>query len=226
MTTIASTRCSAFLAALASAVACVCMSVPAQSQGYGQRTTPAPIERRPPATPAGPQQPQPQQAPVQRRDSTPGKLPNGQHLSGWFDQHSSQTPTQKLQALEREPGFHALPPQTQQRMRDRLTELNNMTPEKRARVLAQNEAMEQLTADQRAQVRNAMALWAALPPASHRAVGRTFRVVRGMPPAQRLAYLNSPDIRSQFTPQERDTLAHLMAIEPYLPPPAPFNPNP
>jgi len=132
---------------------------------------------------------------------------------------------QQQQALDKEPGFHDLPPQTQQRYRDRLAQLNTMPVQQRDKVLSRTEWMERLPPEQRSQVRNAMQQWSSLPPASHRAVGRTFRVVRGMPPAQRLAYLNSPDIRSQFSPQERDTLTHLMQVEPYLPPRNPNDPN-
>jgi uncharacterized membrane protein len=231
MTSIASIRCSALLAALAGAAVCVCVSVPASAQSptYRQRSTPAPIERRPPSSPTGQQSPaghqQPAAPPIQRSQPPVGKLPNGEHLRGWFEQHNNQTSAQKLQALEREPGFHDLPPQTQQRMRERLTELNNMPPDQRAKMFSRTEAMERLNPEQRGQVRSAMQQWASLPPASYRVVGRTFRIVRGMPPAQRLAYLNSPAVRSQFNDQERDTLMHLMAIEPYLPPRNPADPN-
>jgi hypothetical protein len=135
-----------------------------------------------------------------------------------LNQHSGLSPSQQQLALEKEPGFHDLPAPTQQRMRERLTQLNAMTPEQRARIVARTEAMEKLTPEQRTQVRASMQQVASLPPASRRAVERAFRTLRGMNPAQREAYLNSPDIRSQFTDQERSTLSSLMAAEPYIPP--------
>lgn len=175
----------------------------------------APIERRTAPAPA----------PIQRksgdlsknRNMTGGKL-QGEHLAAWMNHHSTETTIQKLQSLEKEPGFHDLPPQTQQRMRDRLVQLDNMTPERRQQIIDRTEAMEKLSPDQRSQVRTTLAQVAALPPASRRAVQRTFRIVREMAPDQRQAYLNSPDIRSQFTDQERDILQRLMTVEPYLPP--------
>jgi Protein of unknown function (DUF3106) len=222
----------AFVAALSGAAVLLCANATAQNRPHrgGSEHAPAPIERRPPPAPSETHPSQPAAnsappAPIERRAPTQAPQ-NGEHLAGWLDHHSNLTPAQQQQALEREPGFHDLPPQTQQRYRDQITRLNNMPPDQRSRLLARNEFMEHLTPDQRGQVRGAMQELATLPPASHRAVMRTFRVVRGMPPPQRLAYLNSPDIRSQFTPQERDTLQHLMAVEPYLPPSAPNEPNP
>jgi len=155
-------------------------------------------------------------AAVQRHEN-PAQKPTGEHLPVWLDKHSNLTPAQQQQALEKEPGFHELPPQTQQRMRDRLTQLDNMSPEKRSQLLARAEAMEHITPEQRGQVRGAMQQLSALPPASRRAVSRAFRNLRDMTPAQREAYLNSPDIRSQYTDQERGAIASLMAVEPYLP---------
>ena len=157
-------------------------------------------------------------APIQRHENPGQRAPTGEHLAGWLNQHSGLTPAQQQQALEKEPGFHDLPAQTQERMRERLTQLNNMTPEQRARLVARTEAMEKLTPEQRLQVRTTMQQVANLPPASRRAVERAFRTLRGMNPTQREAYINSPDIRSQFTEQERGALSSLMAAEPYIPP--------
>ena len=57
-----------------------------------------------------------------------------------MDRHSNLPLAEQQRALENEPGFRDLPPQTQQRMRDRLTQLNNMTPEQRRRILERTEA--------------------------------------------------------------------------------------
>lgn len=200
-----------FPSALALAAA-GCVFLPGVAQQNVQR--PALIERRAAAPPA----------PIQRQQPSPrvpanggGKL-QGEHIATWLDHHSSETTQQKLQSLEKEPGFHDLPQQTQQRMRDQLLKLESLPPEQRERRIVRTEAMERMTPDQRVQVRNTLQQVAALPPASRRAVQRTFRILRGMPPAQRQTYLNSPDIRSQFSDQEFDALQHLMAVEPLLPP--------
>ncbi len=105
-----------------------------QPERYAQQQSPAPVERRAP-----PQQGQPDQvhsnqgqssqlSQIERRNSqTPG-APRGEHLADWMNQHRNLTPQQQQQALEHEPGFNQLPQQTQQRMRNRLAQLNAMPP--------------------------------------------------------------------------------------------------
>jgi hypothetical protein len=217
---------SAALAIQAGSAALLCPNAVAQSGhgrgGFGHggfpRQAPPPPRPQPGTSPL---------APIQRQENPGQRIQNGEHLAGWLDRHSNLTPAQQQQALEKEPGFAGLPPQTQQRMRDRLSQLNSMPPDQRSRLIEHTEAMERLTPEQRGQVRSTMQQLASLPPASRRAVSRTFRNLRDMTPDQRSAYLNSPDIHSQFTDQERSTLSNLMAVEPYLPPPprAP-EPNP
>jgi hypothetical protein len=226
------TRSFALVAALSGAAALLCASATAQGRphhGGGVPRPQAPRSQAPPERSPAPPEVHQQQQPVASASANPVLVPrnqSGEHLAGWLDRHSNLTPAQQQQALEHEPGFHDLPPQTQQRYRDQLTRLNAMPPGQRSKLLSHTEAMEHLTPEQRGQVRNAMQQWAALPPASHRAVGRAFRNLRDMTPAQRDAYMNSPDIRSQFTDQERSTITNLMAVEPYLPPRNPSEPNP
>lgn len=106
-------------------------------------------------------------------------------------------------------------------MLNRLNQLNNMTPEKRRRLIDRTEAMERLTVPQRQQVRGAMQELGSLPQDRRRMVARTFRDLRDMPQPQRQAFLNSDQFQGQFSEQERDTLSSLLAVEPYLPAPHP-----
>lgn len=147
----------------------------------------------------------------------PGPRHNQEHLAQWMQRHSNLSPADQQRALENEPGFRSLPPQTQQRMRDRLTQLNNMSPERRRRLLERTEDMERLTPPQRQQVRSAMQQLGALPQDRRRLVARAFRDLREMPPPQRESVLNSDRFRGQFSPQEQSTLSNLLAVEPYLP---------
>ncbi len=149
-----------------------------------------------------------------------GRLGAGQkqeHLAQWMNHHSDLPLGEQQRALENEPGFRDLPLQTQQRMRDRLTQLNNMPPEQRRRLLEHTEAMEHLTLPQRQQVRGAMQEYRALPVERRRLVARAFRDLREMPQPQRQAILGSDRFRSQFSDQERGTLSSLLAVEPYIP---------
>ena len=65
-------------------------------------------------------------------------------------------------ALQNEPGFHELPPQTQQRYRDLLGRLYNMDPQQRSRMLDRNEAFERLTPPQRQLYLDAEHQWSVL----------------------------------------------------------------
>jgi hypothetical protein len=184
----------------------------------GPRPVSAPVERRPPAYAAAQAgQGRSQLAPIERRDPQAHGV-KGEHLAQWMNQHSNLTPQQQQQALDREPGFHDLPQETQQRMHNRLTQLDGMTPEQRQRVLAHTEMVERMTPDQRVQFRGAMQQLGSLPPDQRHAVARSFRELRGLPPEQRAGALNSGRYRWMNATQ-RGTLNNLLRIEPLLPPP-------
>jgi hypothetical protein len=162
------------------------------------------------------QQPRPNFAP--RQATPPHALrPQQEHLERWMDTHRNLTLEQQRSAFAKEPGFKELPSQTQQRMLDRLSQLNNMSPERRRRLLERTEIMERLTPPQRQQVRGALQQLSSLPVERRRLVARAFRDIRAMPIPQREIVLNSDRFRSQFSNQERGTLSNLLAVEPYLP---------
>ena len=142
---------------------------------------------------------------------------NQEHMPQWMARHSNLSPADQQKALEKEPGFRDLPPQTQQALRNRLTQLNNMNPEQRRRMLEHTEIMERLTPQQRQQFRSAAEQYRGLPDDRRRMVARAFRDLREMPEPQRQAILNSDRFRGQFSDQERNTLSGLLSVEPYLP---------
>ncbi len=141
-----------------------------------------------------------------------------QHLAQWLESHRNLPLAQQQSALEAEPGFHSLNPQEQERMRNQLTRLNTMPPEQRQLTIARTEWMARLAPQQRQQVRNAMAQLGSLPPDRARVVGRAFRSIQNMPEPQRQAYLNSPQVHSQFNDQELGTLHNLLSVAPLIPP--------
>jgi hypothetical protein len=134
-----------------------------------------------------------------------------------MEHHSNMSLADQQKALEHEPGFRDLPPQTQQNLRNQLKELNNMPPEQRRRMLEHTETMEHLTPPQRQQFRGAMEEYRALPEDRKRLVARAFRDLREMPQPQRQEIMNSDRFRGQFSDQERSTLSSLLAVEPYIP---------
>jgi hypothetical protein len=93
-----------------------------------------------------------------------------------------------------------------------------MSPEQRDKLIARTEAMEHLAPAQRQQVRNAMAAVGSLPEDRQHAVHRAFFLLRDLPPAQRQAYMNSPQFRSRFNDQERGAINGLLEVTPIYPP--------
>ena len=199
-----------------------------------QQTAPAPIVRQPPSASTQPQrgwsQPGNQGPPRSGYvRPVPGSAAAGnhQHLAEWMQSHSTLPLDQQQRALAAEPGFRQLRPEVQQRMHERLTQLNAMNPQQRQRTIERTEAMERLSPPQRQQVRSALSDLGALPQDRRRYVARTFRALRDLPDPQRQAYLNSPQMRAQFTENERVTLNNLFAAEPYMPvPPQPMQQAP
>ena len=175
----------------------------------GQQQKPAPIERRQPA------QTQPADTGGQHLVGPNGRR-GGEHLAEWMNQHQGMTLEQQQQALDREPGFTELPANTQQRMHDRLAQLNAMTPLQRQRLLDHTEAMERLTPEQRSDVREAMHGWSSLPIDQRRQVMRSFRELRLLPPNQRMVMMMGPRY-SWMTPEQRTALTRLIQVEPMLP---------
>jgi hypothetical protein len=194
-----------------------------QGRGFGgQQGQPAPIERRPPGGMAQPGRPyvvpgQQRFVPGQQHLVGPDGRRGGEHLSEWLSQHSGMTLEQQQSALDREPGFRQLPPQTQQQMHQRLAQLNAMTPEQRARMLEHTEAMERLNPAQRSQVRGALEQLGSLPMDQRRQVMRSFRELRMLPPEQRFGMLNSPRY-GWLNYAQRTVLTNLIVIAPMLPP--------
>jgi hypothetical protein len=146
-----------------------------------------------------------------------GAKGNQEHMAQWMERHNNLPLAEQQKALEKEPGFRDLPPQTQQALRNRLTQLNNMPPEQRRRMLEHTEIMERLTPQQRQQFRTASEQYQGFPEDRRRLVARAFRDLREMPEPQRQAILNSDRFRTQFSDQERNTLSGFLSVEPYLP---------
>jgi hypothetical protein len=134
-----------------------------------------------------------------------------------MSRHQGMTLEQQEKALEQEPGFRELPVPTQQRMRGRLAELNEMSPEQRQRIIEHTEAMERLSPVQRAEVRHAMQQWGSLPPDQRRAVGRSFRELRQLPPDQRMNVMFSQQY-AWMNLAQRSALTQLIHVAPMLPP--------
>jgi len=194
------------------AALCLLLSTPAFA-GRGQKTRPPAIRQQERAPHANqPLEPRPEIA-APRQNAAPVQ-PDG-HLPRWIEDHKNLSLPEQQKALENEPGFRELPPETQQRMRDRLVQLNNMNPQQRERILDRNEALERLSPPQRQQYRSAVQTFAAMPTERRRPMARAILDLREMSPEQRDQVIDSAQFRAQFSDSERTTIRTLLTAEPY-----------
>jgi hypothetical protein len=160
--------------------------------------------------------PAPYQTPRGPYTAAPGNV-GGPHLGNWLQSHQGQSFAGQENALRREPGFNRLPQQQQQRLVDRLHQLDAMPPQQRQRTLGRIENMERLNPDRRQAVRTSAQELGSMDPARQQQVRGAFRVLREMPPGQREQVLNSPAYRSMYSDHERQMLGNLLSVEPYSP---------
>jgi hypothetical protein len=165
----------------------------------------------------GPQPAPPAAAKPSRTPIRPVKPVQRQpHLQEWMEHHSNLSLPDQLHALDNEPGFRLLDPQTQQRFRDQLVKLYNMTPQQRSRILEGNEALERMTPPQRQQFNFAVQQYKGLAPDRKRLVTSAFRSLRPLSQAERQAIINTDRFRAEFSDHERDVLKDLLIWEPYF----------
>jgi len=204
---------------LAAALCVLLVSGTAFARGFGQRALQAAANRQQRAA----QRAQARSAQNSAARPAPYSNPNPEarpaahpgNLAQWMQDHKNLSLPEQQRALESEPGFRDLPPETQQRYRDRLAQLNNMNPQQRQRILDRNEALERLTPQQREQYGNASNALKSAPPERQRPMARAILDLTEMPPGQREQVIDSPAFRSQFSDSERSTIRTLLMGEPY-----------
>ena len=148
-----------------------------------------------------------------------------EHLQKWMERRSNLTLPELLRALENEPLFRSYPPREQQLMRDQLIRLYNMRPPQRDQLLAENEAVEHMTPQQRQQFNATMQQYAALPPDRHFLVAQAFARLRRVPLRDRQTAMNTAPFLAQLSPYERNVLSNLLRWEPYFASPSPAPPG-
>ena len=178
--------------------------------GAPTRFNPAPVPPGPPSA----YRPNPGY-PVRAPYAAPPANVQGPHLGSWLQSHQGESFTGQENALRREPGFSRLPQPQQQRLIDRLHQLDSMPPQQRQRWIGRNENMERLSPERRQEVSNSVHELRSMNPARKQQVQAAWRVLREMPPAQRDHVLNSPAYRSMYSDHERQILGNLLSIEPY-----------
>lgn len=160
---------------------------------------------------------------VERRAE--GGTPAPRPLAGGiFRSLRELTPPEQRRAMANDPRFLRLPTERQQLIRERLQQWNSMTPQEKERIRQREEILEGLSPAQRQESRNIFPQWRDLTAARRQAVMVAFRHLRDLPPDQRRAFLDSPHVREQFSPHERNILEGLNKLLPASRAPAPADP--
>jgi len=185
---------------LGAALAALSIAAPAFARFRGPQPAAPPPALKPNRPPLR------QVRPAQRQD----------HLQQWMERHNNLPLPDLQRALEAEPGFRELPAQAQQRYRDELAKLYNMTPQQRGRLLERNEAIESMTVVQRQQFNDCMTQYRALLPGRKLLVQRAFHDLHELPETERLTIMNTDRFRALLSDHERDILRNLFVWAPYF----------
>jgi hypothetical protein len=143
--------------------------------------------------------------------------PEQEHLGEWLRLHQNMTFPEQERALRTEPGFNRLPPAKQQKLLERLQQVDAMPPAQRERMLARLETWERLSPEQRQQVRVGILEVHQMPLDRQVMMHRAVRDLSEFPQSQRGEILNSPEFLHHYSDYERQVLATLMMAQPYEP---------
>jgi len=144
---------------------------------------------------------------------------------GIFRRLRELSPIEQRRIMANNPQFLRLPLARQQLIRERLRQWNAMTPQQRERIREREEILEGLSPQQREEARNIFPQWRDLTPGRRQAVMVAFRHLRDLPPDERHPFLESQQVREQFSPHEREILDGLNKLLPTSKPRAPDGPE-
>ncbi len=122
---------------------------------------------------------------------------------GVFRRLRELPPYEQRRFMATDPEFQSFGPMRKDMIRQRLRQWNNMTPEEKDRVRQREEIFASLSRNQRQDARQLFPQWRELPAERRQAVMVAFRHLRDIPPAQRRPYLESRDVKENFSPPRK-----------------------
>jgi hypothetical protein len=141
--------------------------------------------------------------------------PGGQqhpHMGDWLRLNRGKSFDQQQKSLESDPDFKKLPPERQERLKQRLQNFNNLPPDQQQRILQRIDKFEHMTPQQRAQAR---ALWDRMrlfPQERRGLVRQQIHAFAAMPPDQRQRAMNTDEYKAQFNSDERDVIQRSLEL--------------
>lgn len=141
--------------------------------------------------------------------------------AGFFSRLRDLPPKEQERVLKNDRRFRRLPAARRQQIRENLKQWNQLSPEQKQQVRRREQIYSQLSAAQRRHVREMSGEWRKLPPAKRRKVRMELRRMRGMTPGERRKFLDSPEFRKHYSPEEQNILRGLGRLFPRDGAPAP-----
>ena len=177
----------------------------------GPRQVPRPslnqrVENHKPQVPRPPNQTAPRQGNVVGRPPSETRLAPGPHAGDWLRSNMNLTPQQQREKLQSDPGFQKLPAEQQRRLTEQLDRFNSMNANQKQRWLDRMEWMEHLPEQQHQQVQQMQRQMQQLDPSRRQAIRRALVRMRDLSPEERHEMIDSPQIRSNFSEQERQIM--------------------
>lgn len=135
-------------------------------------------------------------------------------LGVWLRTHKDLPLDQQEKALESDPAYKRLSPQSQAQLKDRLHKFNNLPPQQKDKALRNMQYWEKLTAVQKEQIRQAHQHMETLPAERKVMVRQALRHLRQMSANERQQEFQSDKFKSTFSDQEQAILKNLAEINP------------
>ncbi len=142
-------------------------------------------------------------------------------LGAWLRAHKDLPIDQQEKALENDPAFKRLSPQSQSQLKDRLHKFNSLPQQQKEKALRNMEYWEKLTTQQKEQVRQAHQHMETLPAERKTMVRKALRHLRQMSPSERQQEFESEQFKTTFSDQEQTILKNLAEINPPAQAPSP-----
>lgn len=116
----------------------------------------------------------------------------------------------RMSPEEREKALQKLPADRQEKVRQQLQRYDQMPPERKAQL----QRLWQLPPDKQQKVRSSMRDFSELPQDRREAMRQQLRTMGTMSSDQRKDYLNSPEFKQQYSPDEREIMKNMSEILP------------
>jgi hypothetical protein len=141
-----------------------------------------------------------------------GGGPPGPHHGDWLRKNLNTPPAQQQRELENDPKFQKLPPERQERLKQRLKWFNSLSPNQQQKILQRQEKWEHMTPQQHDQARSVFDRLQAMPEERRNSIRQQMHAFSGMTPEQQQNFMNSDQFKREFSPDERDVMQRWLSL--------------